>query len=74
MIKIHQISKINIQNDYFYIFDKRYGNGRFNNSYIRKGDGFGFGSEYGFFHGFGYPNGNGCSHFSNFLIENYKND
>ena len=48
MIKIHQISKINIQNYYQYIFDKRYGNGNgFSDRFrLSNGDGDSFSSKY----------------------------
>ena len=64
MIKIHQISKINIQNNYQYIFNEYFGNGYFNGSL--NGNGNGSGNT--------YLDGNGDSCSFKILIRNYKND
>ena len=70
MIKIYQISKINIQNYYKYIFDKYFGHGYFCG--YNNGNGYGFGDGYG--DGFGFDNGDGSSYPPKTLIKDYKND
>ena len=64
MINLEPIFKINNRNDYFYIFDKYYGNGYFNSH----SDGYGFGSGFTF----GNFKGNGRSNSFKILIKNYK--
>ena len=66
MIRLYQISKINNENYYSYVFDKNYGNGYFCGSLNKKGDGYGNGYR------FGFKDGNGDSLFLNYLIEDYK--
>ena len=72
MINLNSISRINDENNYFYVFHEKYGSGFFYKYYTEIESVYYSGDGYG--NGFGLSNGDGHSFSLKNLIQTYKND